>query len=152
MILYQKATFHWQIVLVSSATVEITGKTGILLLALNHMVPNIQPIDSFLIDFNELMKNMDIFGTCGLPANNKVAATLKHLCIRILNGAPYPNEWPMFLNKFNNTSSLHFYAYVMTEQMVRSKRFYINAFIANKRSAEYDKAVFRAKSQEKSFL
>lgn len=150
MIINRQSEFHWQIVLVSTANPELLLKTGTLLVALNHLVPTIQPNNSYLVDFATLAK-VDIIGTSGLPANNKVAATLKFLCTNILSGAAQPSRWSDVINNISTTSAVHFFSYIKSVPLARTKRFFINIFIAKKRSAEYDRLVFHAKNKEKVF-
>ena len=146
MIINRVSNCQWQLILVSKLDPAQLMKTGALLLLLNHQVPNVHPSDAYIMDFSH--ENIDILGTCGLPTNAKLVASLKYNCITILNGNTQPNYWTKLLNNVVETKSLHFYAYVKFISLSTTKRIFINAFIANKRSTEYDKAVMHAKVQE----
>ena len=147
MLINRQTDFQWQLILVTDKDPELILKTGTLLLALNHQAPLIQPCNTHVIDLLSLSQN-DIIGTCGLATNSKVTASLKFLCINILNGSHQPDGWTELINNVATTSAVHFFSYIKCVQLARTQRMFINAFIAKKRSTEFDKAVFYAKSKE----
>ena len=147
MIINRKNEYHWQLILVSKLDTELLLKTGTLLLILNHQAPNINPSDNYIMDIRSI-QDIDILGTCGLKSNSKLMAALKYNCSAILNGSDQPDYWKELLDSFAFTNVLHFYAYIKMTPLSTTNRVFINAFISNKRSAEYDSAVFSAKIQE----
>jgi len=146
MIINQQSQYHWQLVLVTHQDTERVLQNGVLLIFLNKHFPNIAPTKWCHTDF-DVLASKDIFGTCLMQQNDKLAAYLKQCCYDSMIGKSI-HGWTNILDALAETSALSVYAYAKSISLSTQKRIFINAHMTTQRTQEFDNEVFIAKTKE----